>query len=60
LPERKVRGARKHLSKEKAVEFTVYVRKEGRITIPREVRAALNIEEGNLVKCKIEKLEAKQ
>jgi len=47
------------LSKEKAVEFTVYVRKEGRITVPREVRAALCIEEGNLVKCKIEKLGAK-
>jgi len=47
------------LSKEKAVEFTVYVRKEGRITVPREVRAALNIEEGHLVRCKIEKLRAK-
>jgi len=46
----------KRLSEEKAVEFTVYVRKEGRITVPREVRAALNIEEGNLVRCKIEKL----
>jgi len=45
-----------HLSKEKMIEFTVYVRKEGRITVPREIRAALNIEEGNLVKCKIEKL----
>jgi AbrB family looped-hinge helix DNA binding protein len=44
------------LSGEKAAEFTVYVRKEGRITVPREVRAALNIEEGSLVKCKIEKL----
>lgn len=47
------------LSEGKAVEFTVYVRKEGRITVPREVRAALNIEEGNLVKCKIEKLKAR-
>ena len=47
------------MSEEKAVEFTVYVRKEGRVTVPREVRAALNIEEGNLVKCKIEKLEIK-
>ena len=49
----------KHLSKGKVAEFTVYVRKEGRITIPREVRAALNIKEGNLVKCKIEKLGTK-
>jgi len=44
------------LTEEKVVEFTVYVRKEGRITVPREVRDALNIEEGNLVRCKIEKL----
>jgi bifunctional DNA-binding transcriptional regulator/antitoxin component of YhaV-PrlF toxin-antitoxin module len=44
------------LSKGRVAEFTVYARKEGRITIPREVRAALDIDEGNLVKCKIEKL----
>jgi bifunctional DNA-binding transcriptional regulator/antitoxin component of YhaV-PrlF toxin-antitoxin module len=44
------------LSEEPVAEFTVYVRKEGRLTVPREVRAALNIKEGNLVKCKIEKL----
>jgi bifunctional DNA-binding transcriptional regulator/antitoxin component of YhaV-PrlF toxin-antitoxin module len=47
------------LSEEKTVEFTVYVRKEGRITVPREVRDALAIEEGNLVKCKVEKLRIK-
>jgi len=47
------------LSKEKVVEFTVYMRKEGRITVPSEVRAALDIEEGNLVRCKVEKLRAK-
>jgi bifunctional DNA-binding transcriptional regulator/antitoxin component of YhaV-PrlF toxin-antitoxin module len=41
------------------VEFTVYVRREGRITVPREVRAALHIDEGNLVKCRIEKLKAR-
>lgn len=47
------------MSKESVIEFTAYLRKEGRVTVPREVRAALNIEEGNLVKCKIEKLETK-
>jgi AbrB family looped-hinge helix DNA binding protein len=40
------------------MEFTAYVRKEGRITIPKEVRDALNIMEGNLVKCKVEKVKA--
>jgi bifunctional DNA-binding transcriptional regulator/antitoxin component of YhaV-PrlF toxin-antitoxin module len=49
----------KHLAEGKVAEFTVYLRKEGRITVPREVRAALAIKEGNLVKCKIEKLGTK-
>jgi len=40
------------------MEFTSYVRKEGRITLPKEVRDALNIREGNLVKCKVEKVKA--
>jgi AbrB family looped-hinge helix DNA binding protein len=39
------------------VEFTVYVRKDGRMTVPKEVRDALRIEEGNLVKCEIKKVE---
>ena len=38
------------------MEFTSYVRKEGRLTVPKEVRDALSIEEGSLVKCKIEKV----
>jgi AbrB family looped-hinge helix DNA binding protein len=38
-------------------EFTVYVRKDGRMTVPKEVRDALGIEEGNLVKCEIKKVE---
>ena len=37
----------------KEVEFKAYVRVNGRMTIPKEVRDALGIEEGNLVKCKI-------
>ena len=38
-------------------EFTAYIRRNGRITVPKEVRDALDIEEGNLVKCKIRKVE---
>ena len=38
-------------------EFTVYVRKDGRMTVPKGVRDALGIEEGNLVKCEIKKVE---
>jgi len=34
----------------------VYVRGDGRVTIPKEVRVALGIEDGNLVKCKIQKV----
>ena len=37
-------------------EFTVYVRKSGRMTVPKEVRDALDIKKGNLVKCKIKKV----
>jgi len=39
-----------------AMEFTAYVRREGRITLPKEVRDALSVKEGNLVRCKIEKV----
>jgi AbrB family looped-hinge helix DNA binding protein len=40
------------------MEFASYVRREGRITLPKEVRDALRIEEGCLVKCRIEKVKA--
>jgi len=40
-----------------AAEFTAYVRREGRITVPKEVRDALTIKEENLVKCKVSKVE---
>jgi hypothetical protein len=38
------------------IEFTVYVRKEGKITVPKEVRDALQINNGDLVRCKIVKV----
>ena len=38
-------------------EFTAYVRRNGRMTVPKEVRDALGINEDNLVKCKIRKVE---
>lgn len=37
-------------------EFTVYVRNEGKITVPKEVRDALSIKKGDLVCCKIVKV----
>jgi AbrB family looped-hinge helix DNA binding protein len=46
------------LSREEAAEFTAYVRREGRVTIPKELRDALIIKEGNLIKCKIIKMSA--
>lgn len=36
--------------------FTAYVRREGRITVAKEVRDMLDIEEGTLVECKIRKV----
>jgi len=44
------------LSVEEA-EFTAYIRRNGRMTVPKEVRDALDIEEGKLVKCKIKRVE---
>lgn len=37
-------------------EFLVYVRGDGRATIPTEVRVALGIKVGDLVKCRIQKV----
>ncbi|MCW4015233.1 MAG: hypothetical protein NWF06_02585 [Candidatus Bathyarchaeota archaeon] len=38
------------------VSFTVYVRREGRVTVPKELRDAYDICEGNLVECQIKKI----
>jgi len=38
------------------MEFTAYVRKEGKITVPKEVRDALGIERGDLIRCKVVKV----
>jgi hypothetical protein len=35
------------------VEFIAYVRKEGKITVPKEVRDSIGIGRGDLVRCKI-------
>ena len=39
-----------------AVIFTVYMRREGRVTVPKELRDAYDIKEGDLVECKIRKI----
>ena len=46
------------MAKEKREEmtFAAYVRVEGRITIPLEIRDALDIERGDLVECQIKKV----
>ena len=40
----------------KELDFTAYVRKEGRMTVPKGVRDALGIREGDLVNCTIGKV----
>ena len=36
--------------------FLVYMRREGRVTIPKELRDAYDLKEGDLVECKIRKI----
>ena len=44
----------------KELDFTAYVRKEGRMTVPKGVRDALGIKEGDLVNCAIGKVKPRQ
>ena len=41
---------------ESGVVFTVYMRREGRVTVPKELRDAYELREGDLVECKIKKI----
>jgi AbrB family looped-hinge helix DNA binding protein len=38
------------------ITFTVYLRCEGRVTVPKELRDAYNLKEGDLVECTIKKI----
>jgi len=38
------------------ISFTVYMRREGRVTVPKELRDAYGLREGDLVECSIKKI----
>jgi len=38
------------------ITFTVYMRREGRVTVPKELRDGYNLNEGDLVECTIRKI----
>jgi AbrB family looped-hinge helix DNA binding protein len=42
--------------KKTCVAFTVYMRREGRVTVPKELRDAYDLKEGDLVECQIRKV----
>ena len=45
------------LSNEKSgITFAGYVRRAGRVTVPKELREAYDIDEGDLVWCQIKKI----
>ena len=43
-------------NKKAGITFTVYIRREGRVTVPKELRDAYDLKEGNLVECQIRKI----
>lgn len=47
------------MTEESKTQFTAYVRKEGRMTVPKGVRDALGIREGDLVNCTIGKVKSR-
>ncbi len=40
----------------KEVSFTAYIRADGKLTVPKGVRDALDIQEGDLIECKVNKV----
>jgi AbrB family looped-hinge helix DNA binding protein len=40
----------------RGISFTVYMRREGRVTVPKELRDAYDLREGDLVECQIRKI----
>lgn len=42
--------------KKVGVTFTVYIRREGRVTVPKELRDAYDLTEGDLVECILKKV----
>lgn len=51
------RGSRMLANNRKAgITFTVYMRLEGRVTVPKELRDAYDLREGDLVECSIKKI----
>ena len=38
------------------ITFTAYMRREGRVTVPKELRDAYDLKEGDLVECRIKKI----
>lgn len=43
-------------NRKSGITFTVYMRQEGRVTVPKELRDAYELKEGDLVECTIRKV----